>query len=111
MPTISQNLSNVSLVDREFSGTVAFRNEKLTLPDGSKVAIGIDDDLWVIVYQRSANTPFMVYEFNAKKKTVVVDKRPGEAADIQAVRKIINYFFEHADVDDLVTIVAGGIQT
>jgi hypothetical protein len=109
MPTISQNLSSVSLVDREFSGTVAFRNEKLTLPDGSKVAIGIDDELWVIVYQKATNMPFVVYEFNAKKKTVIVDKKQGQANDIELVKKIVGYFFENAEVDDLVTIVAGAI--
>ena len=110
MPTISQNLSNVSLVDKEFLGTVAFRNEKLTLPDGSKVAIGMDGDLWVIVYQKTSNMPFVVYEFNAKRRTVIVDKKPGEAKDIEAVRGIINYFFKNAEVDDLVTIVAEGLQ-
>jgi len=108
MPTVSQTLSCVNVIDREFSGTIAFRNEKLTLPDGSKVAIGMDDGLWVIVYQKDANSPFNVYEFNAKKKTVIVDKKPGTPADIANVKKIVNYFFERADVDDLVTIIADG---
>lgn len=110
MPTIKQNLQLINRVDNEFAGTVAFRNENLTLPDGSKVAIGIDRDIWVIVYQGSPNTPFTVYEFNASRKSLLVDKKHGQQEDLQKVKGIISYFFEHADVDDVVTIESGGRQ-
>jgi hypothetical protein len=108
MPSIKQSLSGVSSLNREFTGTVAFRNEKLSLPDGSKVAIGIDGERWVIVYQESPNLPFIVYEFNANKQLVIVDKKMGETKDIERVKVIVNYFFEHTDVDDVMTIEAGG---
>ncbi len=104
MPSIHQGLSQVPNIDKEFVGTVALRNEKITLPDGSKVAIGIDGDHWVIVYQSAPHQPFAMYEFNASKKTVLVDKIPGSAPDIEKVRQIVNYFFANTDVDDVVTI-------
>ena len=110
MPTIKQNLSSVSLMDREFVGTVALRNEKLTLPDGSKVAIGIDGDFWVIVYQQTQKDPIVVYEYNATKRSVLVDKKYGTPKDIETVRNIAKYFFEHTEVEDLVTIVPGRIE-
>jgi len=112
MPTIKQNLSFTNRTDREFVGTVAFRNEKLSLPDGSKVAIGIDGERWVIVYQEAPQSPFVVYEFNANKHTVIVDKKLGEPADVDRVKKIVSYFYENAQIEDVVTIEAeetGGI--
>ena len=108
MPTIKQSLSQVTNIDKEFAGTVAFRNEKLCLPDGSKVAIGIDGERWVIVYQESPHTPFVVCEYNAEAQTVVIDKKKGGEEDMEKVRKIANYFLEHAEVDDVVTIESGG---
>ncbi len=104
MPTIKQSLSQVASVDKEFAGTIAFKNEKLSLPDGSKVAIGMDGERWVIVYQEAPQTPFIVYEYNAQKRSVVVDKKLGGPDELDKVKKMVNYFFEHADVDDLVTI-------
>jgi len=95
-------------MNKEFTGTVAFRNEKLTLPDGSKVAIGIDGERWVIVYQAAPKMPFIVYEVNASRHTVIVDKKAGGVRDYEKVREIINYFFKNAQVDDVVTIEPGG---
>jgi hypothetical protein len=109
MTIIRQGIAQTAAIDREFVGTISFRNEKLTLPDGSKVAIGIDSDTWVIVYQQAPKCPFIVYEFNATKGTVVVDKKAGKPADIEKVRGIVNYFFEHAEVDDLVTLIPDGV--
>lgn len=108
MPTIKQNLSHITNVDREFAGTVAFKNEKLSLPDGSKVAIGMDGGFWVIVYQEAPHLPFVVCEYDAEKQTVIIDKKAGGSSDLAKARKIVNYFFEHAQLDDLVTIESGG---
>jgi len=108
MPTIKQELSHVSLTDMEFIGTVALKNDKLSLPDGSKVAIGMDDGRWVIVYQQAPQLPFILYEFNAGRNTVVVDKKPGGARDYEKVHEIVRYFFEQAEIDDVVTIEPGG---
>jgi hypothetical protein len=111
MPTIKQTLSHVTNADREFAGTVAFKNEKLSLPDGSKVAIGMDGALWVIVYQEAPHMPFVVCEYDADKQTVIIDKKPGGSQDLEKARRIVNYFFEHAQVDDLVTIESGGTSS
>ncbi len=108
MPTIKQEISHVTSIDREFVGTVAFKNEKLCLPDGSKVAIGMDGAQWVIVYQEAPHKPFVVCEYNAEKNTVIIDKHVGGSDDMARVKKIMHSFFEHAEIDDLVTIEAGG---
>ncbi|MFH1710391.1 MAG: hypothetical protein ABH860_04890 [bacterium] len=108
MPTVKQSISHIADINKEFIGTIAFRNEKLNLPDGSKVAIGIDGERWVIVYQEASHTPFVICEYNAEKQTVLVDKKMGGSEDLDKVRKIVNYFFEHAEIDDLVTIESEG---
>jgi len=110
VPTIKQSLSHITNIDNEFIGTIAFRNEKLCLPDGSKVAIGIDGERWVIVYQEAPHTPFVVCEYNAEKRTALIDKKPVEADTMDRIKKIVAYFFEHAEVDDLVTIESGERQ-
>jgi hypothetical protein len=101
----------VAKVDKEFAGTIAFKNETISLPDGSKVAIGMDGDRWVIIYQEAPQTPFVVYEYNAAKRSVVVDKKLGGPEALDKVGKMVNYFFEHADIDDLVTIEAGEVKS
>ena len=110
MPTIKQSLSHITNIDKEFIGTIAFRNEKLCLPDGSKVAIGIDGERWVIVYQEAPHTPFVVCEYNAEKQTALIDKKHVEADTMDRIKNMVAYFFEHAEVDDLVTIESGGRQ-
>ena len=110
MPTIKQSLSHITNIDKEFTGTIAFRNEKLCLPDGSKVAIGIDGERWVIVYQEAPHTPFVVCEYNAEKQTALIDKKHVEADTMDRIKNMVAYFFEHAEVDDLVTIESGGRQ-
>jgi len=110
VPTIKQNISHITNINKEFTGTIAFRNEKLCLPDGSKVAIGIDGERWVIVYQEAPHTPFVVCEYNAEKQTALIDKKHVEAETLDRIKKIVAYFFEHAEVDDLVTIESGGRQ-
>jgi hypothetical protein len=110
VPTIKQSLSHITNTDKEFIGTIAFRNEKLCLPDGSKVAIGIDGERWVIVYQEAPHTPFVVCEYNAEKQTALIDKKHVEADTMDRIKNIVAYFFEHAEVDDLVTIESGGKQ-
>jgi hypothetical protein len=111
VPTIKQSLSQVTNIDKGFAGTIAFKNETLSLPDGSKVAIGMDGERWVIVFQEAPQMPFVVYEYNAAKRSVVVDKKLGGSEALDKVRKMINYFFSHADVDDLVTIESGAVRS
>lgn len=108
MPTIRNNLSLTSNIDKEFVGTIAFKNEKLSLPDGSKVAIGMDGEYWVIVYQESPSAAFVICEYNSEKDSLIVDKKLGGLREKDKVKKIVDYFFEHAEIDDLVTIESGG---
>ena len=110
MPTIRNNISLLTTIDREFVGTVAFKNEKISLPDGSKVAIGMDGSLWVVVYQETPNSPFVVYEFNVEKRSIIIDKKQGGEMDMEKLKKIVDYFYEHAEIDDLVTIEPGERQ-
>jgi hypothetical protein len=107
MPTIKQDLSAVSKINREFSGTVAFKNERITIPDGSKVAIGMEGPFWVIVYQEAPGRPFIVYEYNVETELLLTDKKQAGPDDLEKVKKTVNFFFEHAEIDDLVTIEGG----
>jgi len=108
MPNIKQGVSSVKLLDKGFSGTVAFKSDKISLPDGSKVAVGIDNERWVILYQKTADSHLVIYEYNAEKRTLLVDKKKGSDEEHKMLSKIVNYFFKNADVDDVVTIEIGG---
>ncbi|MDD5594185.1 MAG: hypothetical protein PHG97_05555 [Candidatus Margulisbacteria bacterium] len=98
-------LEKTDFRDKNFVGTVAFRNEELTLPDGSKMALGIDDGHWVLVFQKGAGASFQVFEFDQHEKKVAVDKKPGTADDLKQFKKLIGYLFASAEVDDLVTLL------
>ena len=104
MPSIKEGLSLVKEHNKKFAGTIAFRNEKLTLPDGSKVALGIDSERWVILYQKIPSKPFTIFEYNAATHSLLVDKKVGSEEDHKTLTTIIKYFFSKADVSDVVTI-------
>ena len=105
MTRLAKYIEQTELPDRAFVGTIAFRNEELTLPDGSKMALGIDGGHWVLVYQQSAGATFQVFEYDQPDKKIVVDKKAGSAEDIKAFKKLIGYMFSHTDTDDLVTLL------
>lgn len=105
MSKITAYLEPVNFEDKNFVGTIALRNEQLTLPDGSKAALGIDGDHWVLVYQKTSGAPFQVFEYDHKDKTIVLDKKPGGLVESKIFRRLVNYFFQHAEVEDLVTIL------
>jgi hypothetical protein len=102
---IATYLGPVNFEDKNFDGTVALRNEQLTLPDGSKAALGIDGDHWVLVYQKGGGAPFQVFEYDRKEQKIVLDKKPGGPAEAKTFRRIVAYFFQNAEVEDLVTIL------
>ena len=104
MTTIKQYLENVDSQDKNFVGTIAFRNENICLPDGSKIALGLDGGHWVLVYQGHAGSTFKVYNYNQQDNSIVVDQKPGNEADKRQMLKLIRYFFAQAQIDDLVTI-------
>jgi hypothetical protein len=102
---INSYLEQTDIRDKNFIGTVAFRNEELTLPDGSKMALGIDGGHWVLVYQKEAGSTFQVLEYDRHSGKIVVDKKSGDDGDLRLFKKLIGYMFANADVDDLVTLL------
>ena len=105
MTRLAKYIEQVDLPDKNFVGTIAFRSEELTLPDGSKMALGIDGGHWVLVYQPGAGSAFRVFEYDQHDCKIVVDKKAGSTEDIKTFKKLIGYLFESAEVDDLVTIL------
>lgn len=105
MAKVLNYLAKTDFKDKNFIGTVAFRNEELSLPDGSKMALGIDDGHWVLVYQKEAGGNFQVFEYDHHEKRVAVDKKPGTGEDILLFKKLVGYLFTNANVDDLVTLL------
>lgn len=105
MAHLTTYLEKVDFRDKKFVGTVALRNEELTLPDGSKMALGIDGEHWVLVYQKQAGGNFSVFEYDHREKKIVLDKKTGGEAEVKTFRQLVGYFFAHADVEDLVTIL------
>ncbi len=104
MGTIGNLIEKTEKEDRNFVGTISFKSEEITLPDGSLVALGIDCEKWVIVYQKDKSSPFIVYEYDNHNKNIYVDKKIGDKNDVQKMKKIVDYFFTHAYSEDLVTI-------
>jgi len=105
MTKIVSYIENTTIKDENFIGTIAFRNEELTLPDGSKMALGIDDGHWVLVYQKEAKAAFRFFEYDRREKKVTVDKKPGTGEEIAQFKKLVGYMFTNTNVEDLVTLL------
>ncbi|MCU0640870.1 MAG: hypothetical protein MUC35_02135 [Candidatus Margulisbacteria bacterium] len=105
MTRLANYLETVDVRDRQFVGTIAFRNEELTLPDGSKLALGADSGHWVMVFQEQPGAAFEIIEYDQHSGKVFVDKKPGGPAELKRFKQRLRYFFAHARVADLVTIV------
>lgn len=105
MTRLAKYLENIDFQDEKFIGTIAFRSEEFTLPDGSKMALGVDDGHWVLVYQEKAGSPFRVFECDWRQRKIVVDKKAGGENEFMLFKKLIAYLFSEVNVDDLVTIL------
>ena len=105
MQNVMDLISGVTEEDHEFVGTIAFRSESLSLPDGSKVALGIDDGRWVLIIQEATGRGITCFEYNSHDMALFVDKRPGTREDLFRMNRLISYFLKNASVDDLVTIL------
>ena len=105
MPTIQGYLAGIDFQQKDSIGTIALRNEELALPDGSKAALGMDDGHWVLIHQQSPGAPFVVFEYNLHDKKITVDKKPGAKEDIKQFKRLVGYFFSHARIEELVTIL------
>ena len=104
MPSVNQLLSGVKLEDHNFTGTIAFKSERITLPDGSKMALGIDDGRWVLINEEASNGKITCYEYNSHEERLLVDKQLGTKEDLVAMSRRLSYFFVNANAEDLVTI-------
>jgi hypothetical protein len=105
MTKLVNYMDKVDFQDRQFMGTVAFRSEEFTLPDGSKMALGIDDGHWVLIYQEAAHAHFQVYKYDQAESKIYVDQKTGGSEEIKTLNKHLAYFFKHASVEDLVTLL------
>ncbi|MFH1386687.1 MAG: hypothetical protein ABIH50_03375 [bacterium] len=105
MPKVCDYLETVDFKDKNFVGTIAFRSEGISLPDGSKMALGIDDGHWVLVYQEKPGAHFQVMEYDQAERKIIVDKKLGGREEIALLKKRVAYFFNNVEVDDLVTLL------
>lgn len=105
MSTIRESLAEVNIEDESFVGTVAFRSESQSLPDGSKIALGIDDGRWVLIWQKPGSREIICFEYNSRDRKLLVDKKLGGSEELEQMNRLVSYFFENADIDDLVTIL------
>ena len=67
MPTINKYIANIDSINKQFIGTIAFKSEEITLPDGSKMALGLDDGHWVLIYQTGPNQKMEVFNIIVMK--------------------------------------------
>ena len=102
--SIRDCLSLSGLRERDFNGTVTFRDDHTTLPDGSKMSLGIERGRWVVLIQGSSHQHIRCYMYNAENGHIEVDGVPGTIGDVSAMMKHIEYFLEHVRTEDLVTI-------
>jgi hypothetical protein len=105
MVSVKQSISDVNIEDQNFIGTIAFRSENFSLPDGSKMALGIDDGRWVLIHEKREKGAIVCYEYNSHDRRLLVDKKLGSKEDLDIMKRLISYFFESADIEDLVTIL------
>ncbi|HTY13252.1 MAG TPA: hypothetical protein VMD02_03580 [Candidatus Omnitrophota bacterium] len=108
MAKLAEALAYENNEDKTFVGTIAFRNEQLTLPDGSTIALGIDRAHWVVVYQKEKGSQFKVFDYDGHTKQFRVDKRNGADEDMKEMKRLIRYFYSNARTEDLITILPSG---
>ena len=111
MPTINKHLEKVSFHDKQFIGTITFRSEDVSLPDGSKIALGIDDGHWVLIYQPPAGQRISVYKYDRHENKLMIDQRSGGEKELADFLAHLKYFFDHAKTEDLVTLLPPGGAT
>jgi hypothetical protein len=105
MATIQNYIEKINFFDKQFVGTIAFRSEEITLPDNSKIAVGIDDGHWILIYQRVPGERFRVFSYDSHTDKLYIDQKLGNAEEYALFKERFNYFMESARVDDLVTIL------
>ena len=105
MTKLNDYVRTVNFRDKKFVGTIAFSSEEIRLPDESKMALGIDDGRWVLIYQKAAAAPFKVFMYDRHEAKIFVDQNPAGKAEFKNFKKHLEYFFSHARVEDLATFL------
>jgi len=108
MPKIIDQLGKVNFFDKQFVGTIALKSEEISLPNGSKMALGIDDGHWILIYQSPEDKHFQVFKYSYHDKQLHVDQKVGGKEEYKTFRQHVEYFLSHARIDDLITIRPGG---
>ena len=103
MTKVAESLININFQDHHFVGTIALKSEDVSLPDGSKMALGIDGNHWVLIYQKE--NIFKVFQYIQGENSIKVDHKDGSPADISQFKKLINYFMANANTEQLVTYI------
>ncbi len=111
MALLNQSLEQINFQDKHFVGAVTFKNEELTLPNGTKVALGIDDGHWVLILEQPAKHQMKVYKYDNHEKKLMVDQKKGGPEDLKEFKGHIDYFFSHARTEDLVTLLPPGAHS
>lgn len=109
MGLLNQHLEHINFLDKHFIGTVALKNEEIALPDGSKMALGIDDGHWVLIYEKPPKQHFKVFKYDNHEKKLMVDQKNGGSKDLEEFKKHLAYFFDHVRTEDLVTLLPPGV--
>ena len=105
MPILGQYLGNVNFRDTKFVGTIAFKSDEISLPDGSKMALGIDDGHWVLICQKPTEHKIKAYKYDHNEKSLFVDQKAGKENDLKEFKENLAYFFNNVRVEDLVTLL------
>jgi hypothetical protein len=105
MATINNYIEKINFQDKHFIGTIAFKSEQIVLPNGTKMALGIDGSIWVLIYQSPKEPQMKVYKYDHQDRKIAIDQKPGKERDILEFKKHINYFFSNARTEDLVTLL------
>jgi len=103
MTKVAESLEGINFQDQHFVGTIALKSEDITLPDGSKMALGIDGSHWVLIYQKEET--FKLFQYFQKNNSIKVDHNDGTAKDLEQFKKLVNYFLASAHTEQLVTYI------
>lgn len=104
MTTVKKFLSCISLEDNSFVGTITLKSGQTALPDGSRMALGFDTGICVLLHEKPVSKQIEFYEYNSRKGRILKDKRMGCKDDLVEMKRLISYFFDNANVEDLITI-------
>lgn len=58
-----------------------------------------------MVLQEKPGASFEIIEYDQHGGKISIDKKPGGEPELKKFKQRLRYFFDHAQVDDLVTIV------